>query len=96
MRRLLTFATLAFVLLCTPAAATITAVPEPPILKGTSNTYWFRWENPGVANYSLCYWVSVNNGAFARPSSLTCGGTGGDSGLLGGAAGYAGVTLPLF
>ena len=45
-----------------PANATVTAINEPPIIKGSSYTYWFHWQNVAGGNYSLCYYVSVNGG----------------------------------
>ena len=94
MRRLVTIATLVLALVAAaPAAATVTAIPEPPITKGTSNTFWFAWSNVVGGNYSLCYWVSVNGGGFARPAGRTCSGNGGDTGLLTGTSGYQGIQL---
>ena len=71
-------AVLCFFALVAPANATVTALNEPPIVKGSTDVFWFYWLNDSPSTtYSLCYWVSVNGGSFVRPSGLSCSGTGG-------------------
>ena len=83
-----------FFALVAPANATITAINKPPIVKGSTDTFWFSWLNDSPSTtYSLCYWVSINGGSFVRPSGLSCSGTGGDTGLLTGGGGYKSVQL---
>lgn len=87
-RRLTPIAVLVAIALClAPAAsANVSSTEEPNFTRGTSNTWWFNWSDPGASTiYRLCYGLSANGGG-----SVSQGCTGN---LRGGGSGSEKITV---
>ena len=52
---------------------------EPPFTKGTSNTWWFNWNDPGGAGYYVKFELKVNGSVIRTEQTAAspgCGGAG--------------------
>lgn len=56
------------------AQAGVSKYTEPAFTKGTSNTWWFLWNNPGSTTYKVCYTLYTNGVAGAQ-DGVGCTGT---------------------
>ena len=64
MRRATLLAVVAALCLAGSAQANVTTTEEPNFTRGTSNTWWFNWSDPGAPTiYRICFSLSANGGA---------------------------------